>query len=102
VTGRTAVALAGIVADYVLKGMLGILYGAAYGVVGYYVAAGIEATGAAEYWTWTWLLAWVAVGSVALTLWTLRVTGLGVRVIRQTGRQRYHTCTRRRQNGSTS
>jgi len=94
VTGRAAAALAGIVADYVLKGMLGILYGAAYGVVGYYVAAGIEVTGAAEYWTWAWLLAWVAAGTVVLTVWTIRWTGLGAQVvIRQLRHRRYPTCT---------
>ncbi len=65
------------VASFIGTCLVAILYGAAYGCVGYYIALAIDATGAPGWAVVTWLMGWVAVGSVVLTVWTIRWTGIG-------------------------
>lgn len=81
-----------------------VLYGAAYGCIGFYIGLALDAATNGDGVVLTaWLFGWVAVGTVLLTLWTLRFTGLGAQiVIRQPKHRRYPTCTRRWPKGSSS
>lgn len=65
------------IANTITIGLLAILYGAAYGCIGFYIGLAIYADGRGLVWLVAWLMAWVAVGSVILTVWTIRVTGIG-------------------------
>lgn len=56
---------------------LAILYGSAYGTVGFYIALIIDGLDVGEHWMVIWLLVWVAFGSVVLTVWTIKWTGIG-------------------------
>ena len=81
-TERRLTAIARRVADiasFIGTCLIAVLYGAAYGAVGFYIALGIYATDAPGWAVVTWLLAWVAVGAVVLTVWTIRWTGIDVR-----------------------
>jgi len=89
--------------------LVAILYGAAYGCIGFYIGLGIYASGADEVWAVVWLLAWVAVGSVALTVWTLKWTGIGASWFKQdnsrtdpTPAERSHRKERLHGHGPTS
>jgi len=67
------------VASFTGTCLIAILYGAAYGCVGFYIALAISSTDLPGWVGVAWLLAWVAVGAVVLTVWTLRWTGIDVR-----------------------
>lgn len=75
-TTRTALFWVGVVA-------LAVLYEAAYGTAGFYGALFVDALDVAEYWMVVWLLAWVAAGSVILTVWTIKWTGIGAKWFRK-------------------
>lgn len=67
-----------MIVDTALISVTLVLYGAAYGVIGYYIAVAIEAAGADFVWVSVWMLAWVAAGSSALTVWVMRTNGIGL------------------------
>lgn len=67
------------IASFVGTCVAAVLYGAAYGCVGFYIALAIDAAGAPGWAIVAWLMAWVAVGSVILTVWTIRWAGIDVR-----------------------
>lgn len=71
-----------------------VLYGAAYGCIGFYISLFIDALGAAEHWVTVWLLAWVAFGAVVLTVWAIRWTGIGADWFRQDNNRTTDTFTR--------
>jgi hypothetical protein len=78
---------------------LGILYGSAYGAVGVYISLFIDGLGIAEHWQTMALCIWIAIASVALTVWTIRVTGIGAAWFREgatfgSSRQKPDTFTR--------
>lgn len=58
---------------------LAVLFGLAYGLIGYYFAKAVAAFNRPPWVFDVTLLAWVAAGSVAITVWTIRWTGIDVR-----------------------
>jgi hypothetical protein len=58
---------------------LAILFGSSYGAIGYGLGNFITYFGVDEWVFDTWLLAWVAAGSVTVTVWAVRWTGIGIR-----------------------
>lgn len=67
------------IASFVGTCVAAVLYGAAYGCVGFYIWLGLYSAGVDEPWLTVWLLAWVTAGSILLTVWTIRWTGIDVR-----------------------
>lgn len=59
--------------------VLAVLYGAAYAAIGVYISMFLDACAVPRYWQEIGLLSWVAVGAVALTVWTIRFAGISVR-----------------------
>src|SRR5262245_38938261 len=58
---------------------IGVLYAIAYGVIGFGIGAAIDTTGLGTPGLYAWLFIWVGAGTIALTVWTIRVAGVDVR-----------------------
>lgn len=77
ITGKSPADLARSAGRITIIFALAILFGSSYGGIGFGLGTFITFFDTPEWVFDTWLLAWVAAGSVAITVWAVRWTGIG-------------------------